>query len=103
MAIWSLRDALEQRPRRNNPQALDGLVPAAAEWIFKAGRVIRTAQQQYGTLARGGDLFRGKEGFSPERWSFWKDRFRWVQGQTGLQERTRRIAQRAEEAMKSLD
>lgn len=102
MAIWSLRDALEER-HRWNLKALDGLVPGAVEWILKAGRLLRTADQQYGAAARPGPLFKGKEGFSPERWAFWKERFQWVQAQAGLHERTRGAAKQAEELMKRLD
>lgn len=118
MAIWTLRLALEDTPwTRQLPQAvrpppgqarpnirmLDGLVPGAAQWITHAGPLIHSSQEEYGRLAQGGDLFQGKQGFSRERWNFWKARFRWVQSQGELREETRAIARKAAEAMEKID
>ncbi len=118
MAIWTLRSALEetpmsrpvptvpppQGPPRPNIASLDGLVPGAAQWIFYAGRLIHSSDDDYGRLGEGGDLFRGgKQGFSPERWNFWKDRFRWVEAQEDVQETTRAIAGKAARAMDQID
>ncbi len=104
MGIWSLREALERRISPNSIQVLDGAVPGAAQWILRAGRLIRESDEELGQIALGGTLFRnGKPGFSRERWEFWKARFRWVQNQQGLRKSTTDLARQAAEVMERLD
>ena len=117
MAIWTLRSALEDEMwNRQFPAAmssvglthkttihiLDGLLPGAVQWILLAGRVVHNAEDDYGTIAHGGDLFTGKEGFSRERWDFWMTRFRWVQEQSELDQETRDLASKAVEVMANI-
>lgn len=45
------------------------------------------------------------EGFEPERWAFWRERFRWVGVQRGVEvkKETRTWARRALERMEELE
>lgn len=134
-AIWALRQALEDEPWSNASDStneestesqvmsegdrlrkltykeqqllfvLDGLVPAAAQWIFYAGHFIYNSQQEWeksetrGDPARGGDKWNGKKGFCKERWDFWKSRFSWVAELPELMDETKTIATQAVAAM----
>lgn len=84
-------------------RVLDGYVLGAAQWIFHAGRVIFASREQYGRAGVGLELFKGPNGFSPERWNFWKKRFAWVQEQTELNQETRAVAKKALEVMEQID
>lgn len=115
-AIWGLRGALEDKPQAPDPQAdpqgqgrstssiLDALVPAAAEWIFHAGRLIYNNTTEFehgpsrGDPARGGDLWDGKRGFCHERWALWKSRFQWAARQEAAED-SKKVAKSAVEVM----
>lgn len=127
-AIWAFRDALEDEPwnRSFNPEEidkarreaklygrtidiLDGIVPAAAQWIFHAGHLVFQCQEEYppgahtGDPARGGDLWKGKHGFCKERWQLWKARFQWVTEAQELREETRVVAKEAVDVMEKIE
>ncbi|KAF9261120.1 hypothetical protein L218DRAFT_544881 [Marasmius fiardii PR-910] len=103
-AIWTLRDALEETKVNTS---LNVLVPAAAQWIFIAGRLIYQSEREWvlppnqGDPARGGSLIPDiKKGFSKERWAFWKKGFEGIGEDSGEQKETKRIAT---EAWKKMD
>ena len=114
LGLWTLRIALEEE-QWNRPEVkalnvpcytirvLDGYVLGAAQWIFCAGERIHNSRQRYGRAGEGGELFKGPNGFPPERWNFWKQRFAWVQQQRELNQVTRDVAKRALEAMEKMD
>lgn len=91
--------------------ALDAWVPAAAQWILHAGPTVYESQLEVEVSAARGDLFgrgklwNGQHDFCQERWSFWKDRFRWVQGTLDLEVEmeTRQTAGEALVAMNRID
>ncbi|KAI1105134.1 hypothetical protein F4804DRAFT_351237 [Jackrogersella minutella] len=94
-ALWHLSDALEYGIARS-PMGLrrtELYIPQAAQWIQIAGTVIyklcRDREKNTGEAvidigstdkAVDGFLFRGEEGFSIERWAFWKERFSQIAG-----------------------
>lgn len=127
-AIWGFREALEDEcwDPPFNPAAsdevcrvaklygstigiLDGLVPAAAQWIFHAGPLVFQCQEEYPPGARGGDpagggnLWKGKHGFCRERWQLWKSRFQWVAEKQSLREGTRAVAKEAVDVMETIE
>ena len=73
--LWTLRSALEDE------QELDANIPAAAQWVLFAGGKLYTLEEEYkpkkggGDPGRGGKLWKGRRGFSLERWAFWKEKF----------------------------
>ncbi|KAI9721982.1 MAG: hypothetical protein M1812_001940 [Candelaria pacifica] len=120
-AIWAMRDALEDTDEVYN---LDAFIPAAATWIFYYGRGIFHNQTQWdygdispqGNPAAAGALYRTEghethascgpappKGFSPQRWTFWKDRFKWAKDNEGLQGVTRKFAGDAYHEMEKIE
>lgn len=112
-AIWALRNALEDIPAQvsngGHITNLDREVPAAAVWILEAGKMMFTEwlglkDFGHGNAAKGGMLWVG-EGYEPERWVFWRERFRWVGEQRDVKttEETRVWARRALEKMEEIE
>lgn len=105
MAVWALSTALEDAAQDSSSPSvnkLDVWVPAAAQWILHAGRVISNTEEELGPITRGGRLWKGTPGFSKERWDFWKARFGWVQEQSEPSDETKKIAGEAVAAMESV-
>ncbi|RAK77414.1 DUF3632 domain-containing protein [Aspergillus fijiensis CBS 313.89] len=73
-------------------RALNGFVPAAAVWLEYCGKEIYEKQGSLGREIRAYDKWQGSEGWSKERWAFWKERFIWISTVTALDRKTRRIA-----------
>ncbi|KAL8694833.1 MAG: hypothetical protein Q9218_000592 [Villophora microphyllina] len=107
-AIWGLREALEQVPQEWSPTGrfvvLDDLLPAAAVWILVAGEVMFKEWMGLEEPSdRGGKLWEGK-GFSVARWNFWRERFRWIEAQTGgVTQETRDFAGMAAKKMDGVE
>lgn len=105
--LWSLREALEDYHK--DISKLDGLLPAAAQWIFHAGELIYGCEEeiapdpQSGDPYKGGDLWAGKHGFCKERWQLWRQRFDWAAESADLQAETKRAAREAVVAMGKID
>lgn len=85
-------------------------VPQAGNWVFVAGAELwrlcgaAAAQESEAEPAQErcmddgaveGFLFKGREGFSGERWGFWKMRFGEIAGMEGVDERVAGVAGRA--------
>ena len=108
-AIMVLREALEEEPdararayHRQGP-ILDCHVPVAAEWIFRCGHVLYTSHKSFGAASKGGRLWKGAEGFSPERWQFWKQRFIAISEHDQVKEETKIVAREAERMMATIE
>ncbi|RAH48789.1 DUF3632 domain-containing protein [Aspergillus brunneoviolaceus CBS 621.78] len=56
-------------------------------------------QGSLGREIRAYDKWQGSEGWSKERWAFWKERFIWISTVTALDRKTRRIAKDVVELM----
>ncbi|KAG7095086.1 hypothetical protein E1B28_005874 [Marasmius oreades] len=111
-AIWSLRDAFEGTEFAERGAPLNGLVPAAAQWILIAGRLMYHSQRVWivptnqGDPARGGSLIPViKKGFSKERWAFWRKGFEIVSQYLGEQigKGTRAVAMEAWDKMNEIE
>lgn len=109
-ALVTLRVALETpwvHMREDEP--LEAWIPAAAAWIEVLGAEIYEWDDEYesgrlvGAPGRGGPLWKGKHGFSTERWKLWRERF----GETAKKEdepdHVRRVAEDSELMMKEIE
>ncbi|GFF60131.1 hypothetical protein IFM51744_10186 [Aspergillus udagawae] len=82
-------------------RSLNGWVPAAAQWIRHCGKEI---YEMEGSMGREFPTkWTGSEGWSKERWSFWKERFEWISFVTALDRKTRRIAKEMVEEMARIE
>jgi hypothetical protein len=54
-------------------------------------------------MAKGGRLWKGKEGFLTGRWLFWKSRFKEVQENVMASDKTRLIASETKKVIERLD
>ncbi|KAL5357690.1 hypothetical protein BJX96DRAFT_145025 [Aspergillus floccosus] len=71
-------------------RTLNGWVPAAAQWIKHCGKEIYAME---GSMGREFPTkWTGSEGWSKERWAFWRERFGWISLVTALDRKTRRTA-----------
>ncbi|KAI0181245.1 hypothetical protein GGR52DRAFT_25391 [Hypoxylon sp. FL1284] len=80
--VWMLRAALEEE--NQDPAALDRGLATAAVYIEYAGPVLLEAlaadpapqlTDELRRVLRGGPLYAGPPGLTPERWAFWAARF----------------------------
>jgi len=72
--LWSMRAALEGGGDDSlGPEPLR--IEIAAIWIAIAGELMFKSREKYGGAGKGGPLWSGAEGYSPERWTFWKEIF----------------------------
>jgi len=72
-AIWAFRPSLEASPYSTDR------VPAAKAWILYSGaRLWQLSRDKtgLGRAARGGERWKGFEGYNKERWQLWKDAFK---------------------------
>ncbi|KAF4258532.1 hypothetical protein KXV68_005688 [Aspergillus fumigatus] len=82
-------------------RTLNGWVPAAAQWIRYCGKEIYAME---GSMGREFPTkWTGSEGWSKERWAFWKKRFEWVSLVTALDRKTRRIAKETVQEMARIE
>ncbi|KAK7062636.1 hypothetical protein VNI00_000124 [Paramarasmius palmivorus] len=119
-AIWALRDAFEEDGFAKVPDdsespsttssPLDAHIPAAAQWIFVTGTLIYHSERQWvpgpneGDPARGGPLLPfSTQGFSRERWNFWKMGFATAAKDKRLGEDTKNISQAVYEKMEEIE
>jgi len=122
-ALAALRDALERepsdyyddyearkakasdnRPASLKPQEMLALdVTAAAQWVLYAAPVIRAEPERPESVTRSlpanTGLWKGDAGFSPERWSFWKERFQALAEREDLGQDVRAVAKEAADRM----
>ncbi|KAF8906980.1 hypothetical protein CPB84DRAFT_1744776 [Gymnopilus junonius] len=118
-AIQDFREALEEEP---DPRAraylqqgprLDTYVPLAAAWTLFAGGIVFAHCRVSGsgdntdvrdrTSRDGGKNWKGANGFSVERWNFWKKRFGEIKGHNQASEETRGLAAEAQGAMRRIE
>ncbi|KAE8414548.1 hypothetical protein BDV36DRAFT_311748 [Aspergillus pseudocaelatus] len=71
-------------------RTLNGWIPGAAQWIMLCGKEI---YEMEGSMGREWPTkWTGIEGWSKERWSFWRQRFEWASTVTALDRKTRQLA-----------
>lgn len=100
-AITFLSSALENEPDHrarafhNQGPTLNCDVPIAAQWIKHCGHILIESTQVCDTWGKGGNLWKGKPSFSPERWQFWKQRFGEMREHDQVSEQTKEAAAEA--------
>lgn len=103
--MYGIIEALEKKSVKD-PQ-LEARIPVAAYWFIHASRAIllhgkgmTSLWGEIGTQSwRDSILWKGKGGFSKERWDFWKERMEMFSKREQLSDDTREIARRAVVAM----
>ncbi|MCJ1475104.1 hypothetical protein MMC13_003764 [Lambiella insularis] len=80
-------------------------IPLAANLITISGDALYRKEGQIKLWVKGNGRtkWKGREGFSKERWMFWKECFQWVSMLTEVRDLTRALATRAEEAMDEVE
>ncbi|CZR67168.1 uncharacterized protein PAC_17067 [Phialocephala subalpina] len=76
--VTALEEEVNSRSKEFHTQRAvwDANIPFAAQWIKTCGRVLFESDRKFDWRADGGRLWTGKNGFSRERWKFWRKRFR---------------------------
>jgi hypothetical protein len=78
--------------------------PAAMQWLLHANKIIfRHGKAMGAKWGEGSELWHGSQGFSNERWSFWKDRVEQMQSDDGLSDEIKELAMRAATAMRKAE
>ena len=106
-AILVIVEALEKKETSSSESTwlLEMHVPAAAQWFVHASKVIlKDGKDVYknwflGSQSNVSQTWKGKEGFSKERWEFWKRRLGKVEGMEVYSEETKEWARKADVAM----
>jgi hypothetical protein len=104
-SIPHFRGAFEEEPdyrskafHKQSPR-LDVYVPLAAIWILLCGNVVYAHCRNPGTpradFKDAGRNWKGANGFSIERWNFWKKRFGEIKGHDQASEKTKEMAAEA--------
>jgi len=107
-AAQTFRIVLEEDYTDRETQ-LDSLVPAAAQYILYAGEAIfrckdeMSVSQGQENFTYAGPLWKGRQGLSKERWSFWKMRFEDVSKLDSVEDGTKKVATRAVDAMQRVE
>jgi len=82
-------------------------VPLAGIWILLCGNVIFAHCRNPGTPLAGfkdaGKNWKGANGFSIERWAFWKKRFGEIKGHDQASEKTKELAAEGEGVMNRIE
>lgn len=100
--LWALREALEGEMSWCTAGPLERTVPIAHAWILHAGEFLVQLDDDRGSLARGGSLWTGRNGFGKERWLFWTQRLEELSSDSQLSTHTRGLAKEAADRMERL-
>ncbi|KAF8850064.1 hypothetical protein BDZ45DRAFT_633469 [Acephala macrosclerotiorum] len=105
-AVWSIRAALEQETAVRDLWTYRIL--AGVQWIehsglnlFKRLSDVELTEDEKRNL-QGGPLYHGPSGLCPERWAFWRSRFRDIAEGTGSEE-VRKSAGKAADLMEAFE
>ncbi|KAK5995193.1 hypothetical protein PT974_03591 [Cladobotryum mycophilum] len=86
--LWELRDGLEQP--LSSAIAKETYLTTTSEWLTHAGKVLHEEGKKVVQLDEhdlralaSGKLFKGKPGFSDERWNFWRQRLEELSAEAG--------------------
>jgi hypothetical protein len=83
---------------------LEANTPAAIQWLLHATKTIfRNGQSIDTNWGAESELWQGKEGFSRQRWNFWKERLERMHNQDGLDDETKQLARKASVAMSKIE
>ncbi|GAB1195402.1 hypothetical protein APSETT444_004661 [Aspergillus pseudonomiae] len=82
-------------------RTLNGWIPGAAQWIMLCGKEI---YEMEGSMGREWPTkWTGTEGWSKERWAFWRQRFEWASTVTALDRKTRQLAREMVDEMRRIE
>ena len=102
-AVWSFRDALEEKELESK-DCWYYRIRAAAQWIEQSGNMLfhslsntELTERDLNNMSNG-LLYQGEGGLSKERWNFWKMKFRAL-AKLDVSEDVKAIAIRAAEQM----
>ena len=112
-SIHDFREAFEVEPdkrakayHKQGPR-LDVYVPLAVIWIFLCGNVIFGHCRNPGTHNQSyndaGKNWKGGNGFSVERWNFWKKRFGEIKEHEQASKKTKKLAAVGENLMDKIE
>ncbi|KAF1963838.1 hypothetical protein CC80DRAFT_353121, partial [Byssothecium circinans] len=82
-----------------NVRTLDGVIPAAVEWVKYCGSHMYHQEGELFEYPMRNAKWNGAQGWSKERFAFWRSRFEWVATVTALFMRTKMLAKWAAECM----
>jgi len=88
------KDNYEEYVYNSTAEKLDVWVPAAAQWFEIAGEQLykRSKIGDNHFRCRSGELWKGSDGFSLERWELWIERFGQIAEMDEISEQTSKIA-----------
>ncbi len=100
-ALILIIDVLEKEP---TIPKLEMNIPAAAQWFLLAGKTIlnqKIEKKEEVNCAwdKESQVWKGKRGYSRERWVFWRERWDVLGGIDGLSEETRDVCRKVTVAM----
>jgi hypothetical protein len=102
-AIVSGLDAIVTALEKKAPKISDmeTTIPAASPWlIYSAVTILRDGSKMATSWGAESELWHGREGFSRQRWDFWKDRLEQISSSVeGLGDETKQLARKAIVAM----
>lgn len=81
--LWTFRTLEDEQPSD---------IPAIAAIVSVLGTKVATWEDEYGAPGRGGALWNGKKGFSPERYALWKKRLAEIDEQSPFQKLAEEMA-----------
>ncbi|EJD54617.1 hypothetical protein AURDEDRAFT_179730 [Auricularia subglabra TFB-10046 SS5] len=113
--LWAMRDALEYAPDSKHftdeEVSRAEAIECAAQWALYAAPLLLASREilgpngnpdwpsNAGKPGRGGDLWKGVDGFHPDRWALWKAGFAQAALEESLAGDARTAAKAAAEAM----
>lgn len=98
--VYVIIDALEKKSATD--KQLGVRIPAASQWLIHTSRIMLVNAKSFGTTLWGeseSELWKGKTGFSKERWDFWKERMEKMSTKEQLSDEAREFVRRSVVAM----
>ena len=109
-ALWTVWSALEEKEEEKAHLNIWVNLPAAAVWVSFFGESMWRSQRVWEPSPEGGDpacrggLWTGRKVYSGKRWTFWRERFRWVgRREEVFPESVRSVARKAAERMEGIE
>ncbi|KAF5984454.1 P-loop containing protein [Fusarium bulbicola] len=103
-ALESIKLGLENGSRREAQNIIDCFAPAAATWFILSSQHIyhMCRENALQDSSSRGHLWKGRSGFSLERWTFWRSRFIELRNNSLATDELREVFLEAETAMETV-
>lgn len=101
-ALWLMRHTFEEDEERSTKEFEMWLI-GTAQWIFHAGPLLYANPDYSGPGSAPGDAWSGPDGFSRQRWEFWRQSYQRAAKMNSLRSRTRTVAVEAASVMASIE